>query len=496
VQSQLSVTTEPKTVGNQTKFLTLRLATSISEGGVVDLRIRSPLKVSAGSAVSVPAIALESLSQGRRYLGVSESVDSQPIRWTERGVRPATVPTNLRPTAATTPATRFYEIVSDPFQVVSRPGATPELAPQIRLADTTVIANDHGAQRITTRLILAPHGLSECTLQFPPQQTLISTQLGGRPATIRQIDPTRWQIALATSQLPQSIEIVSRSSGTDAPGHSITLERPALLARGQPIPAEMSLWSFVLPNNSATRTVIGADATSEGEQAALRFDRLVSIAEAAKATAADLPSPDGYNWFVPWARLLTETGERTERTSAAAQIPRVESQVSHPATDQIAQAGARLEKWLADCRKLFGGANREKAIDVDTANSADPTSAAFPASAWSYYVAEGGNERLALTLEPTALSPNQSRAIGLLTVFAAMIASLWLMRRPAALDFLHRWPQLMGVLLGIAWWAWLWPSWLGILMAGASVWLALRFAWPGRSLRTEASTVLRTSRTS
>jgi hypothetical protein len=69
------------------------------------------------------------------------------------------------------------------------------------------------------------------------------------------------------------------------------------------------------------------------------------------------------------------------------------------------------------------------------------------------------------------------------------------MRRPAAADFLYRWPHACGVLLGIVVWAWLWPSWLGILIAAASLWQALRFAWPGRSLRTEASTVLRASRT-
>jgi hypothetical protein len=75
------------------------------------------------------------------------------------------------------------------------------------------------------------------------------------------------------------------------------------------------------------------------------------------------------------------------------------------------------------------------------------------------------------------------------------VGTIWLMRRPAAVDVFYRWPHACGVLLGIAYWAWLWPSWLGTLIAAASLWLAVRFAWPGRSLRTEASTVLRASRT-
>ena len=78
----------------------------------------------------------------------------------------------------------------------------------------------------------------------------------------------------------------------------------------------MSLWSFAHPQKSASRVVTGADEVTAVEQAALRFDRLVSIAEAAKATAAELPPPDGYNWFQPWAKLLTAARTRTQQVES------------------------------------------------------------------------------------------------------------------------------------------------------------------------------------
>jgi hypothetical protein len=68
------------------------------------------------------------------------------------------------------------------------------------------------------------------------------------------------------------------------------------------------------------------------------------------------------------------------------------------------------------------------------------------------------------------------------------------MRSPATIDFFCRWPHVLGILAGVVYWAWLWPSWLGLVIGAASVWLVLRFDWPGRSLRTEASTVLRSAR--
>ena len=156
-----------------------------------------------------------------------------------------------------------------------------------------------------------------------------------------------------------------------------------------------------------------------------------------------------------------------------------------------------MDKWLSDCRKTLIGPNSDNgaAISSNAESPIAPQLAAPAADEWTYYVAEGGNDRLPLhfrLLEPTA---TQNRLSGLLLIAGSLIATIWLMRRPTAIDFLYRWPHACGVLLGIAYWASLWPSWLGILIAAASLWLALRSAWPGGSMRTEASTVLRASRT-
>ena len=70
------------------------------------------------------------------------------------------------------------------------------------------------------------------------------------------------------------------------------------------MPVEVSLWSIAEPAQSAHNQIEGASSVSAIDQAALRFDRLVSIAESAGAAAAEAPRPDGANWFRPWAALL------------------------------------------------------------------------------------------------------------------------------------------------------------------------------------------------
>jgi hypothetical protein len=109
---------------------------------------------------------------------------------------------------------------------------------------------------------------------------------------------------------------------------------------------------------------------------------------------------------------------------------------------------------------------------------------------WIHAVAEGGNPVLSIERRSTP-TPGQARLAALAMVAIVAVAMLTLVRRPAAWDAVCRWPHAFAFLLGIAYWAALWPSWLGIVIAAASVLLALRSGWPGRSIRAEGSTVLR-----
>jgi hypothetical protein len=401
----------------------------------------------------------------------------------------------LTDVAGINPALTF-EVVSDPYQIATRSESTPESAPRIRVADVSIVAGDRGSQRVTTRLILAMHGLNDCILQLPAGQKLISVELDGHSTMTRRVSDAKWQLAIGSPRLPQSLVIVCHLAADDADPNRIALQRPTLLANGQSIPAEVSLWSFAHPQKMARRIINDADETTAAEQAALRLDRLVSIAETARLSAAELPSPDGFNWYQSWARLLNAARIQTQQLPAVGPFDRAESQVSRTSDEQIAAATRRLDKWLAECRKIFidADSNQQPAPLETTTPSATPQSAAPDAAVWTYYVAEGGSDCLNLQIQPMDLAPGQVRLIGLPLIAAALIGGIWLMRWPAAADFFCRWPHAVGILIGIAYWAWMWPSWVGILIAAASVWLALRFDWPGRSIRREASTVLRGSR--
>ena len=115
-----------------------------------------------------------------------------------------------------------------------------------------------------------------------------------------------------------------------------------------------------------------------------------------------------------------------------------------------------------------------------------------PGCGWSYFVAaatrhpeqlvraggprRGGSRREELRVElvPADLTPFQTRVVVLSCVIVLATAVGWLAGQPSTRDWFVRRPYAAAALVGFAAWAWLQPSWLGLLIAVASVFLWLR----------------------
>jgi hypothetical protein len=219
----------------------------------------------------------------------------------------------------------------------------------------------------------------------------------------------------------------------------------------------------------------------------LRFDRLLSIAEAAAPTAIDAPQPDGYNWFQSWAATLVALRQEAVEAMSVSVDESATVQVSQASAEQLAQAEERLEYWIEQCQELLAG--------PDVAAPASPTDDRFePEAAWSHWVADGGDDQLTIDYIPPASRPRKAVMIGLLGVVGVALAAATLTRQRGAWDVLYQWPAGFGFLIGICWWAWLRPSWFGILLATTCLVLAWRSGWPRPWLRTDGSTVRRGSR--
>jgi hypothetical protein len=481
--------------------IVVRFAEPLEAGRELDLELRGRLATDSASPPAVPDIAPIGGLRGPRLVSVPTLLDSQPITWSETGVKRAAWPRVEGPHNLSAPDSgsnwATYEVVTSPFQVALRPTVVERPGATVRLVDTFVQTDPDGNRLVYTRMVVVSQNLPDCILKLPRDHELLRVSVDGRPAALRPaaVPPSgesQWRLTLGPAQLPQFIEILSSSLSDDGGSpRRVDLSRPRLLIGDAPIPVEISLWSFRDFGNSQDLIVSGADRVDRAQQAALRLDRLVSISESATPAALEAPFPDGYNWYHPWTARLIELRREMSQIAAQPDSAAASSQVQSATEDPIAQASDRLDAWLESCDATLDWSDVDPSLAISDARSLtiEPP-IELAAGHWIHGVADGGEPVLSIERRsmPTA---GQARMAALILVGLAAVASISLLRRPEAWDVVCRWPHALGFLVGIAYWAALWPSWLGIMIAIASVVFALRSGWPGRSMRTEGSTVLR-----
>jgi hypothetical protein len=297
-------------------------------------------------------------------------------------------------------------------------------------------------------------------------------------------------VTLGSPQLPQWLEIVSRRPRNALAIPTNRIERPTLLVHDRPVPVDVTLWSFADPQYSLHRQIDYASSVTALDHTALRLDRLISIAETATPMAAELPVPDGYNWSQSWAKLLRRVRDDSVKTLELSSQPI--AQVVDPSAEEIMRASGRVDQWIKECRQTMVAPDMPQSIEA--ANAVNLDSWVPPQlGQWTCFVASGDANELGIDFSSANLASWKVQAIGLAAVVTLAAAAIAFMRWPASSDFVYRWPHAIAFLAGIAAWAWLQPSFLGLLVAGGSIILMLHSGWPGRSLRLEGSTVLRST---
>lgn len=482
-------------VSAKERNLLLRPIASIAAGGNFDFRFRTRLTPSTTGPVSLPHIALQSSTVSKRFISLPDHTESKPIAWSINGIQPAKVPPTLLAGMPLSSDAQTFEVGRDDFHAASRTDGIKLTSPQIRLSDSSVVVGTPSDIRIATRFILIPNSSSRCIIKIPENQTLLTVRVDDRITDIRRIDSSSWEVSLGSEQLPEIIEIFTRLAIINSKRDKI--ERPQLVFHGTPIIAEVSLWSIGCVNESGTRIRVNAHEIPAVDQAELRFDRFMNVAESAISLAAEMPTADIQMWLKTWAKILANESNQVRLSANANNHEKIQKQVTQTSDEPLVQATARLQKWLDDCRTTFAIPSAEPfefAADQRDLKS-EPPFVASAASVWNYYVTKDGNDPLDIVVQSTAHTVDQHRLIGLIVIFAILCAVLWVGRQPAVLDVPYRWPQAVGTVLGIIFWAWLWPSWLGLVFIAICLFLTFRSGWPGAAIRTESSTVLRIPRT-
>jgi hypothetical protein len=465
--------------------------------GDFGLSISGPLKLAPNERPSVPKIVPNEVAVTRHWVILPVGPPVTAMSWQTHGLVPAKVPEDLPLPPGDLGSVAAYRAVGEDFQGLLRVGDPGQGGPQILMADLQVAWQVEGVYHALATYDLDPAGLASCPVALPPECRLVQILVGGQSALVAPeavgrpfeavpnglekpsnvIEQDRWQVPLASTTLPQRIEVLFVGKVAE-PGGSGSRDF-AMPSLGE-IPVRQNIWTVTAPSAYRLRCDEALEGHTPVQHALAGLRNLAAVLD----RAAEIPSVESESlarWYSDWAgRWLAA------RTAVARQLAWADAASE---ASSIRAEVESLEKRQTAAAERLGLSGRLAQI------AADPTPREEPATIW---LAAQQARRAAIqsgtTADPAVVSVSyeeryeehtDSGAVGrLLAAFAVAVlglAAAWGYRRGVLPRLLPHWPYGAGMTMGLVWWWLLTPSALGFGVTVACLALAAWSLWRNRT---------------
>ncbi len=282
----------------------------------------------------------------------------------------------------------------------------------------------------------------------------------------------RWRIALVSRNLPQRLEVAFAGQAADLVGDRQRFHGPTLANMA----IERTLWTVHAPRGAAVDSPQYAD---PGLPSLERLRAASAILVRLDSDPSNEASPEARQIRQRWRRRFALAMADVRRQAALA--PAAGRSVALREADTLRQEQAEIAQRHGDLA-AFERILRETQASEDVSQL--PAAAVAQAAIPRNFAAEdslfgapvvisqavvGGRPSLALRLDAHNDSDQSGRialAVALALAWFPVVAALrWASQR----ELVSRWPHWIGVLAGLAWWLWLAPSALGLLIVALSL---------------------------
>ena len=463
------ITEEPS--GEERRELVLRP----SSRPQIQFRVSGPLVPKPGGRATVPRIRVRDVEyvEDTNRLIVLPSGPASAIRWEVLGLTAADVPSQF---LTRSPGFTWiaYRVQQDDFVATIRPSSD---GAQVYLADIRLAWDRDGECRGVAILDVEAGDRNFCVLRLPPPWELIALSNRGVPISPQRHDEESWKVSLGQTVLPQRLELVFRGHFPSVDGGIARIEEfPELVG----VPVLRGLWTFT---GIDELEVVGAGDSITREKAAMtRLRNVTLLVNSASRKQSSLPREDK-TWYRGWLGEWADA--RREAELAVALAGR-----SPSARADLAELEALDLEQKEFANQLDSGALWEQLAET-------PTSRITPALLWDqvefrdqaeYYLTENGVSPSLLQVKSTVMDRRRHVSLAPAMYVAAVLMVLlvaWTTGR------LHRWPHLFGVVVGLCWWLWLWPSSVGLVLVATCLLASIRSGW--RRPRSSGSAIVRLS---
>lgn len=481
--STVKVVTIP---GDSRRRLVIQPNATVS--GEYHLQVSGPLTLTPGERVCAPGVVLEGAHVTRHLLVLPTQWQLHPVVWETQGLKPTPLPDDLDVKPVGRESFVAYQVEHPSFQAVLKPVIGQ---PQVFLADVSLTWEADGGCRGVALFDLQSAGSAVGWLRLPEGLELVQVTVAGVPATAVRDTDQRWQLPLSPSEFPQRLEVLFRGRlAIASPNGACRIAAPTL----DGLPVRQTIWTIAGPPFCQPGVPEGLTSVSRLEQELIRLRNVNALIEQATETTTESPEQT-VQWYRTWARRWLDLGNEIRR------------QLALPAVPETSQAQTERQMASQELESLSGPqspvASRLAGAQVVAQVATDAPPLGCPHRLWLggldgsstvfRGVSPGNVGQLLLDCRSTTAGERLPRLSGVLLLMVLILVTVWELRRGRLRLLLHRYPHTAGVLFGLAWWWWLWPSVFGGVIVLASLMTGLHPNWR-RSRKTASGVVNISSR--
>lgn len=444
--------------------------------------VSGKLQQGVGERVSVPDIGVKGIRGLSRFVILPRQVDGLAMDWQVQGLQPvslAQVAPELAPEQSSLAA----------FRVVNRPFSAelPELAVswgegRVGLAEYAVEWQESGLVGGVARFDIDPGTRRFCEIHFPDSTRPLLIEVNGGQAPLTELlEPGVLRIPLGAPGISQRVEIVFESPLAQPLRGKLELMAPSI----DELPVEQTLWTVAMPAGRMVDASQAGEKTTGWQVALARLESLGRLVERATTAAGD-DSADTVGWYRHWLRLWNAA-----RDAASVEVERISVEADRRIARERLGELTRRQSDVAG--RLGDGQNTTGLLpSKDAAGGAFDAwhAALFRGRCLVYHKAAGQSSEITVEVTPTPVAFGLGRVVAGMGWIALLGLFAFTLRRGLLVESFRRWPQTMGVLVGLIWWLWLSPSVLGLVLAIACVATSLRTGWRSISRPVSDSSVV------
>lgn len=433
------------------------------EKGRHRLMLATRLDLADDPQVRMPDIRPLQSGSLERYVVLPTQVGVEQVAWETAGLIAADLPEGFA-TPFAPEAFEVYRVTGDAPSAKLNPVERSGDTARVRLADIQLEWRADGRRLAVASFDLEPTGQSTCPLYLPPDWRLVQLSVDGLPVTPIPAD-AGWQLPLNPNRLPQRIEVIAIGTAGEAGEFwsDFELSAPSL----GDLPVEQTLWSFTSP--PGWEFIESGKMAQPIDSIAYEEYRLKSMALLVSGLSSDMaattPAAELADWRRKWARRLAAAKAALDRKQIAAGSP---------------GAAAALDQYWSELASRAGLADlmREFKVEAPGDQAAELWNRVRASGAATQSFLVQGNDRAprfrSLRVGSTGL---WQRAGGAAALALATLLLMAASRRGVLVELVRRWPQAVMVALGICWWLWLSPSFIGWALVALGLVTVFQAPW-------------------